>query len=259
MLSVFVLSSSINYLDRQTLATLAPVIRGELHLSNAEYGWIVSAFSITYAACAPFAGLLIDRIGLYRGITFAIGMWSLAGLSTGWVRGFRRVVAPPRRPGSSRSGRHSRGRQGDPTLPAAPRAGARQQPQSGGCQPGSDPGASGCDLGCGAVQLASRIHDYCRPGVPLDPGVACCGRKKRFGKTWRHWVRSNRILLDRRLWGFALANGISMVPYSLWTNWTTLHLVDVNHLSCARGLVRLAAAAAWRAGRWPAARFPSAG
>jgi len=66
VLSVFVLSSTINYLDRQTLATLAPVLRAELHLSNAQYGWIVSAFSIAYAACAPFAGLLIDRIGLDR-------------------------------------------------------------------------------------------------------------------------------------------------------------------------------------------------
>ena len=47
MLSIFVLSSTINYLDRQTLATLAPVLRADLHLSNAEYGWIVSAFSIT--------------------------------------------------------------------------------------------------------------------------------------------------------------------------------------------------------------------
>ena len=42
------------------------------------------------------------------------------------------------------------------------------------------------------------------------------------------------LLRDRRLWVFALANGVSMVPYSLWTNWTTLHLVDVNHLSFVR-------------------------
>src|SRR5207248_8374210 len=54
----------------------------------ADYGWIVSAFSITYATCAPLSGLLIDRIGLNRGITLAVGLWSLAALSTGWVRGF---------------------------------------------------------------------------------------------------------------------------------------------------------------------------
>src|SRR4029079_8103052 len=46
VLSIFVLSSTINYLDRQTLATVAPLIRAELRLSNAEYGWIVAAFSL---------------------------------------------------------------------------------------------------------------------------------------------------------------------------------------------------------------------
>ena len=88
VLSIFVLSSTINYLDRQTLATVAPVIRGELRLSNEQYGWIVAAFSIAYAFCAPLAGLAIDRIGLNRGISLAVGMWSAAALSTGWVRGF---------------------------------------------------------------------------------------------------------------------------------------------------------------------------
>ena len=72
MLAFAFVATVINYLDRQTLATLAPVLRAELRLSNADYGWIVAAFSVTYAVCAPFAGLLIDRIGLYRGITLAI-------------------------------------------------------------------------------------------------------------------------------------------------------------------------------------------
>jgi len=38
LLAVFVLSSAINYLDRQSLATLAPLVRAEFHLSNADYG-----------------------------------------------------------------------------------------------------------------------------------------------------------------------------------------------------------------------------
>ena len=61
VLAVFVLSSSINYLDRMALATLAPVVRGEFHLSNQQYGWIVAAFSIAYAASAPVAGMWIDH------------------------------------------------------------------------------------------------------------------------------------------------------------------------------------------------------
>ena len=93
VISIFFLSSSINYLDRQELATLAPVLRTEFHLSNLDYGWILAAVSITYAAAAPFAGLLIDRIGLNRGISLALGLWSLAGITTGFTRGLGGLVA----------------------------------------------------------------------------------------------------------------------------------------------------------------------
>jgi ACS family hexuronate transporter-like MFS transporter len=86
-LGVFVLSTTINYLDRQTLATLAPLVRAEFHLSNAQYGLILALFSIAYAGCAPFAGMLIDRIGLNRAIGMAVGVWSCAGISTGFTRG----------------------------------------------------------------------------------------------------------------------------------------------------------------------------
>jgi ACS family hexuronate transporter-like MFS transporter len=59
---VFVLSSSLNYLDRQLLAALAPTIKSEFQLSNTQYGEIVSVFSIVYAAMAPAAGWFIDRV-----------------------------------------------------------------------------------------------------------------------------------------------------------------------------------------------------
>lgn len=231
VLLVFVLSSSINYLDRQTLATLAPVLRSELRLSNAEYGWIVSAFSITYAACAPFAGLLIDRIGLYRGITLAIGMWSLAGLSTGLVRGFGDLLLCRAMLGVAEAG----------GIPAAGKAIQQylRPPER----------ALGNSLNQGGVSL----------GLILAPPVATLltlqhGWRTAFMATavlgflwiplWRavgdpvSLAAPNalgvNVLRDRRLWVFALANALSMVPYSLWTNWTTLHLVDVNRLSFVR-------------------------
>ena len=39
VLGVFVLSSAINYLDRQTLATLGPLIRDEFRLTTQQFGW----------------------------------------------------------------------------------------------------------------------------------------------------------------------------------------------------------------------------
>jgi ACS family hexuronate transporter-like MFS transporter len=234
VLSVFVLSSTINYLDRQTLATLAPVLRADLHLSNAEYGWIVSAFSITYAACAPFAGLLIDRIGLDRGITLSIGLWSLAGLSTGWVRGFGGLLLCRAALGVAEAG----------GIPAAGKAIQRYlRPPERAL--GNSLNQVGVSLGLIlappvatwlAVQYNWRTAFMATAGlgflwiplwravsdrhIPYKPGSAGSG--------------STGILRDRRLWGFALANALSMIPYSLWTNWTTLHLVDVNHLSFVR-------------------------
>src|SRR5512137_1442606 len=87
-MGVFVLSSALNYLDRQILAALAPLLRTEFHLSNADYGQILAVFSITYAVCSPLSGLAIDRFGLNRSISFGVGVWSLAGVATGFSRSF---------------------------------------------------------------------------------------------------------------------------------------------------------------------------
>jgi ACS family hexuronate transporter-like MFS transporter len=39
------------------------------------------------------------------------------------------------------------------------------------------------------------------------------------------------VLRDRRLWAFVAANALGMIGYSLWTNWTTLYLVEVHGLT----------------------------
>ena len=231
VLSVFVLSSTINYLDRQTLATLAPVLRSELRLSNAEYGWIVSAFSITYAACAPFAGLLIDRMGLYRGIAIAIGMWSLAGLSTGLVRGFGDLLLCRAVLGVAEAG----------GIPAAGKA-IRQYLLASERALGNSLNQAGVSLGLIlappvatwlAVQYGWRAAFMSTAiiGFLWIPLWRAFGDNDGFTATE---APSPYFLRDRRLWIFALANALSMVPYSLWTNWTTLHLVDVNRLSFVR-------------------------
>jgi len=54
--SVFALASTWNYLDRLILSAAAPRIKAEFHLNNAEFGWLISAFSLAYAAASPLAG-----------------------------------------------------------------------------------------------------------------------------------------------------------------------------------------------------------
>src|SRR5665811_248466 len=76
-----------NFIDRQVVSVLAPVLRGEFHLSNGQYADIVNAFMGTYAIALPFAGWVLDRLGVGRGLTLAVRWWSAAGMLTALVRG----------------------------------------------------------------------------------------------------------------------------------------------------------------------------
>ena len=93
VLGVFVFSTALNYLDRLLVAALAPTLKSEFHLSNAQYGGIISVFSLVYALTAPVAGWFIDRVGLNAGITVSMAVWSLAGIATGLTRSFAGLLA----------------------------------------------------------------------------------------------------------------------------------------------------------------------
>lgn len=85
--SIFIVSSTLNYLDRQLLVTLAPLIMTEFHLNQAGFGVLLSAFSVTYAASSLGAGWVLDRFGVNRGIFAAVGWWSAAAIGTGLAPG----------------------------------------------------------------------------------------------------------------------------------------------------------------------------
>ena len=82
------LVSLISYIDRNTLAVLAPTILEELKLSNEQYGFVVSAFSILYMIGNPIWGRWLDRFGLRLGMTSAVGFWTLASIAHAFTSGF---------------------------------------------------------------------------------------------------------------------------------------------------------------------------
>lgn len=86
--ALLALAIFINYLDRGNLATAAPLIRSDLHLSNLQVGLLLSAFFWIYTPGQLVAGWLVDRLGgrLALGLGFAV--WSLATALTGVARGF---------------------------------------------------------------------------------------------------------------------------------------------------------------------------
>jgi ACS family hexuronate transporter-like MFS transporter len=240
ILAVFVLSSAINYLDRQSLATLAPLLRAQFHLSREEYGWILGAFSLTYAASAPFAGMLIDRIGLTRAISLAVGFWSCAGIATGFTTGLGGLVGCRAALGvAEAAGIPSAGKAIHTYLRPPERALGNAINQAG--------------VSLGAI-LAPPLATWIalRSGWRMAfVGTGILGLV--WIPVWRWAARHSApgphslpfrgdtaILRDRRLWAFVAANALSMVGYSLWTNWTTQYLVDQHHLT-----LRQAAWYAW--------------
>lgn len=80
--------TSINYLDRQTLSLLAPMMRDELGLDNERLGLLFSFFYYSYM-CAQFVvGGLIDRAHLRWAYGGAVLLWSLVGMMTPLAVGF---------------------------------------------------------------------------------------------------------------------------------------------------------------------------
>ncbi|MBS1877143.1 MAG: MFS transporter [Acidobacteria bacterium] len=80
--------SLISYIDRNTLALLAPTILKETGLSGQAYGWIISTFSVAYMIGNPVWGRLLDRAGVRRGMLGAVSLWSLASAAHALAGGF---------------------------------------------------------------------------------------------------------------------------------------------------------------------------
>jgi len=77
----------INYLDRQTLSVAAPVLRGQFHMSNAEYSYVLFAFLLAYTIMNGVSGTLIDRMGTRVGYAACIAWWSTAAMLHAFARG----------------------------------------------------------------------------------------------------------------------------------------------------------------------------
>lgn len=77
-------STVLNYMDRQTITLLREPIRAEFHLDDEGFGWVMSAFLLTYAFCQLPAGYLVDRWGVRRTYAGAVTWWSLAGVTTAY-------------------------------------------------------------------------------------------------------------------------------------------------------------------------------
>jgi ACS family hexuronate transporter-like MFS transporter len=229
--SVFCISSTLNYLDRLLLASVAPLIIKEFHLTNEAYGWLLSGLALAYALAAPVTGSLLDRLGLNRGASLAVGTWSLCCAATSVVRGF----------GSLAAARVCLGMAESAGIPAISKMNATY------LRPGEravGAAISQVGLSLGGV-LAPAIVYWMLPAytwrapfvfagalgllwvplwllvarlIPPDP-AASTGSEMRRGPAWS----------DPRILVLGGVNILCMSTYVLWSNFTTLLLTHTFH------------------------------
>jgi len=228
---VFVLSSSLNFLDRGLLAALASAIEKEFHITDEGYGFLVGAFSLAYALSAPATGYLLDRFGLNRAATLLVGWWSAISVLTGATWSYGQLVACRIGLGIGESG----------GIPAVAKMGAIYLPAEERAL-GSALGQVGITIGAVlsttvgvvlAVRYGWRFPFFVTGVIGLlwIPLWLSVSRRNQPEKRVSQRIDSP---LDRRLIVLVIANVMWMGIYSLWTNWTSLYLQRVHHLSLAQ-------------------------
>ena len=84
--------SVITFLDRLAIPVAEPGIRGDLHLSPDQWGWVLSAYVLANALFEIPSGAFGDRKGQRLELTRIAVWWSIFTAATGWCRSFWQIV-----------------------------------------------------------------------------------------------------------------------------------------------------------------------
>ncbi|WP_461098353.1 MFS transporter [Spirosoma luteolum] len=74
-------ATTVNYLDRQVISLLKPVLEKEFSWTESDYAGIVMSFTAAYGLSTLLVGYIIDRVGTKLGYVGAILVWSLAAMA----------------------------------------------------------------------------------------------------------------------------------------------------------------------------------
>ncbi len=234
--SVFIVSSTLNYLDRNLLSLLAPLIMAELHFNQTQFGFLVSVFSIAYAASSLLTGWLLDRFGINRTISAAVACWSVAAMTNGLVRTFGGLAVCRTMLGLGESA----------GVPAVGKLnGIYLKPEERAL------GAAANQIGLSLAGVIGPLwivfaisHGWREPFIinglmgllwipvwlAVNRAIPAYYRNTEFVSTPAKKRSSVSILRERNLLLLVLANIFWMSGYSLWSNWTTLYLTHVQKI-----------------------------
>ena len=79
--SLLFFAATINYLDRQVIATLKDTLQEKGVWDEIGYSWVVFAFQAAYAVGLLIAGRIMDWLGTRKGFSLSVFFWSLAAMA----------------------------------------------------------------------------------------------------------------------------------------------------------------------------------
>jgi MFS family permease len=82
----------LNYLDRQVIFTIFPLLQSAMHVSTFQLGMLGTAFLWVYSFCSPWAGFLADRFGRKLLICLSLFLWSVITVLSGCVQSFTQLI-----------------------------------------------------------------------------------------------------------------------------------------------------------------------
>jgi len=85
---LLLLATTINYMDRQTLANASTRVTKEFHLSQEQYGDVELAFGWAFAVGSLVFGFLADRFRVYWLYPVVLSGWSLMGIASAHTHGY---------------------------------------------------------------------------------------------------------------------------------------------------------------------------
>ena len=78
IVALLFVATGLSFLDRQVLSLAIIKIKAEFLMTDVEYGWVNTAFLLSYAIMFTLGGWLIDRFGTRIGLAVSVGLWSLS-------------------------------------------------------------------------------------------------------------------------------------------------------------------------------------
>lgn len=93
MIALIFLATCINYVDRQSISLLFPVLSKELNFTALQYSRVATCLLLAYMISQTVSGKFYDRYGNRIGFTISIIIWSLAAMAHSMIAGLTTFAA----------------------------------------------------------------------------------------------------------------------------------------------------------------------